>query len=79
MVAGDPVERRAIEFQMVPRASQSLRGTAHHWAGLASAQDAKYAHISAEDKQKVRWVHTVAADITQHMSAILLLACSGHA
>lgn len=50
---GDPVERRAIEFQMVPRASQSLRGTAHHWAGLASAQDAKYAHISAEDKQKV--------------------------
>lgn len=56
-IVGDPVERRAIEFQMVPRASESLRSTAHHWAGLASAQDAKYAHIPAEDKQKVGLMH----------------------
>lgn len=53
-MAGDPVERRAIEFHMVPKASAGLRSTTHHWAGLASSQDAQYAHISAEDKQKVR-------------------------
>lgn len=42
---------------MRPRASSSLNSTAHHWAGLASSTDAKYAHISAEDKQKVRLAH----------------------
>ena len=53
VAAGDPVDRRAIEFQMRPVASSSLHAAAHHYASLASSTDSKFAHIAAADKQKV--------------------------
>ena len=53
VTAGDPVERRAIEFSMRPKAADSLQTTAHGFATQASSQDAKYSHIDAADKQKV--------------------------
>ena len=51
--AGDPVERRAIEYSMRPITSSSLRDTAHRFTSQASSSDPKLAHISSADKQKV--------------------------
>ncbi|KAL3152123.1 hypothetical protein ABBQ32_001221 [Trebouxia sp. C0010 RCD-2024] len=50
---GDPVERRAIEFSMRPRAAESLQQAAHNFASQASSSDPKYSHIPAADKKKV--------------------------
>ena len=54
MCAGDPVERRAIEFSMRPRAAESLQQTAHNFANQASSSESKYSHIPAADKKKVQ-------------------------
>ena len=51
--AGDPVDRRAIEFSMRPRAAENLQQTAHSFASQASSSDPKFSHIPAADKQKV--------------------------
>ena len=64
---------------MVPRASESLRSTTHHWAGMASSQDAKYAHIAAEDKQKVQQTLTdlmlTCCNVMLHSADYLYLPC----
>lgn len=65
MLAGDPVERRAIEFSMRPRAAESLQQTAHNFASQASSSDPKYSHIAAADKKKV------------NMNGAQLASCTG--
>jgi heat shock protein 4 len=50
---GIPIERRAIEHQTRPSAAQSLLGTARRLEQAAQSTDAKYSHISPEDKRKV--------------------------
>lgn len=59
--AGDPVDRRAIEFSMRPRAAESLQQTAHSFASQASSSDPKFSHIPATDKQKVSSPSNIAA------------------
>lgn len=51
---GSPIEQREKEANLRPGASQALTAVAQHYLGLAASNDSQYAHISQDDKAKVR-------------------------
>lgn len=59
---GEPVLARAREAGARPRATAALMTTANRMIQIASANDAKHAHIPQEDKEKARycWHHQLA-------------------
>ena len=52
---GEPVLARAREAGARPRATAALMTTANRMIQIASANDAKHAHIPQEDKEKARY------------------------
>lgn len=54
---GEPVLARAREAGTRPRATAALMTTANRMIQIASANDAKHAHISQEDKEKAGRLH----------------------
>ena len=50
---GSPVEQREKEAQLRPAASQALEAAAQHYIAFAQSDDARYAHITGEDRNKV--------------------------
>lgn len=55
---GEPLLARAREAEAGPAAAAALTSTANRLVSIASASDAKHAHIPQEDKDKVRSRHT---------------------
>lgn len=51
---GEPIETRYVEAGVRKPAAEKLRGTANAYLKAAQSPDARYAHIDAADKQKVR-------------------------
>lgn len=51
---GSPIEQREKEDKARPAAAEALVATAKHYLAIAGGTEAKYAHISQEDKDKVR-------------------------
>lgn len=51
---GEPIETRYVEAGVRRPAAEKLRGTANAYLNAAQSPDARYAHIDAADKQKVR-------------------------
>ena len=51
---GEPIETRYVEAGVRKPAAQKLRGTANAYLAAAQSPDARYAHIDAGDKKKVR-------------------------
>ncbi|KZO95492.1 heat shock protein 70 [Calocera viscosa TUFC12733] len=50
---GDPIAKRYMEGEKRPRAAAALRETINNYLSQAQSDDARFSHISAEDKQKV--------------------------
>ena len=50
---GKPIARRYKEMEERPAAAESFRATVREWTEIAASKDAKYEHITAEDRQKV--------------------------
>lgn len=52
---GEPLLARAWEAEASPAAAAALQSTANRLIAIASANDAKHAHIPQDDKNKVSW------------------------
>ena len=50
---GEPVVARQREAEARPAAAASLQAVAHRYQAAASSNDAKYAHIPQDERQKV--------------------------
>ncbi|OMH81970.1 Heat shock protein-like protein [Zancudomyces culisetae] len=50
---GDLITERAVEHEKRPAKSKELRDAIYFWSDLAMSKDAKYDHISNDDRQKV--------------------------
>ncbi len=51
---GEPILARQREADARPAAAASLQATAHRFQAAAASNDPKYAHIPADERQKVR-------------------------
>ena len=50
---GGPIELRAAEEVARGPAGQALQNTAAHYLGIVQGSEAKYSHLSKEDRDKV--------------------------